>query len=134
MKKEKKEETTLVVTEYNPTPPVRNKWGNAIKTISIFKKGKAWVFNDKLVDLKEEPFVAGADTLLDRIAGDNKKVEATFSETKFPGSQLTLEYVSGKVSSGTIYFCKELDHELWLCPALWKYFENSPQTIFLQTK
>jgi hypothetical protein len=31
---------------------------------------------------------------------------------------------------GNWYYCRELDREGWLCPALLKYFEAAPRAIF----
>ena len=113
---------------------MKNKHNNSINTINIFKKDDSWVFNDSEVDLLEEPFVAGADTLLDILSKGSSKINVTFSSIQFPGSTLTLEYQEGKINQGTYYKCKELNHVLWLCPALGKYFKKSPKTIFVEYK
>jgi hypothetical protein len=62
------------------------------------------------------------------------KVAITFSDHCFPGCVLDLIYVTGDVSTGTTYYCPQMDHHLWLCPALGKYFKNSPQTLFINYK
>ena len=107
---------------------------NSIFIIHPYLHGSSWVFDDKSVGLVKEPFVAGADTLLDILSEGEDSCEVLFSEIKFPTAEYTLEYKSGKIDQGTDYFCKELNHALWLCPALGCYFDDSPKTIYLQIK
>ena len=40
---------------------------NAINVIAPYSHLGMWVFDDKRVGLVEEPFVGGADTMIDRI-------------------------------------------------------------------
>jgi hypothetical protein len=40
---------------------------NAINVIAPYKHHGMWVFNDSRVGLVQEPFVAGADTVIDRV-------------------------------------------------------------------
>jgi len=35
---------------------------------------------------------------------------------------------------GNWYYSKDLDMEGWLCPALFKYFDNAPEKIYTQFK
>lgn len=32
--------------------------------------------------------------------------------------------------SGNTYYCEALDMEGWLCPALFKYFEEAPKNLY----
>jgi hypothetical protein len=41
---------------------------NAINVITPYKHHGMWVFDDPRVGLVQEPFVAGADTMIDRVA------------------------------------------------------------------
>ena len=43
---------------------------NSIRIISPYKYHGQWVFDDPQVGLVREPFVAGADTLIDRATAD----------------------------------------------------------------
>ena len=43
---------------------------NEINVISPYKHNGMWVFDDPRVDLLQEPFVAGADTWIDRVVAD----------------------------------------------------------------
>jgi hypothetical protein len=43
---------------------------NAINVIAPYKHNGQWVFDDSRVGLSQEPFVAGADTWIDRVVAD----------------------------------------------------------------
>lgn len=113
---------------------------NAIQVINTYKHGEAWVFDDPNVGLVKEPFVAGADTLIQHIAdtwlGGKDKVTIIFADIAFPNYDIIIDKVDKNVmgESGTTYFCAALNMELWLCPALLKYFKTSPNTIWAQFK
>ena len=55
-----------------------------------------WVFDDPRVGLVQEPFVAGADTMIDRVVADIPDAERgftmIFSTTPFPGHQHRLDW------------------------------------------
>lgn len=107
---------------------------NSIMTIRTYRHNGMWVFDDPAVGLVKEPFVAGADTAIDRLAQGAKAVVLVFSEVAFPGHKLTLAKVKGGPDTGTDYHCKELAHDMWLCPALNRYFPKSPKTIYVDFK
>jgi len=46
---------------------------NEIHVISPYKYHGTWVFDDARVGLLQEPFVAGADTWIDRVVADIPK-------------------------------------------------------------
>lgn len=112
---------------------------NSISVIKPYKWEGLWVFDDPGVDLVREPFVAGADTMID-IALQEKGIKnadsgflLVFSATRFPGVDLELTWVK-KDCGGNVYSWKEANMEGWLCPALLKYFAEPPQTIYAQLK
>jgi hypothetical protein len=96
-----------------------------------------WVFDDPRVGLVQEPFVSGADTMIDRVVRDiptaEKGFTLVFSQAPFPGSQLRLEWRRGE-ASGNWYYSPELDMEGWLCPALFRYFTEAPPNIYVQVR
>lgn len=109
---------------------------NAIWSIKVYKSGSVWAFDDDRVGLKGEPFVAGADTLIDKLAGKKKKITLIFSDEPFPSATLMLKRIKklwGTVV-GTDYYCKQLDHRLWLCPALNLYYPKSPKRLYIEYK
>ncbi len=108
--------------------------GNSIFTLFVQKNNGVWAFDDPKRGLVDEPFIAGADTLLDKMSNNGTECTIIFSEIKFPGAKLTLNYVRGKIDEGTDYYCQELKHELWVCPATAKYFKKSPKIIYLDYK
>lgn len=110
---------------------------NAINVIAPYKYLDMWVFDDPRVGLAQEPFVAGADTMIDRVVaqipGAEKGFTMIFSGSSFPGHQFRLEWRRPD-STGNWYFSPELGIEGWLCPALLKYFDEPPKEIYVQVK
>ena len=84
-----------------------------------------------------EPFVSGADTIIDRMVEDIPDAAngftLVFSATPFPGYQAELERQRAEYG-GHWYRVAELDMEGWLCPALFKYFDEAPPRIYAQFK
>ena len=52
---------------------------NAISVIAPYKHHGMWVFDDPRVGLVQEPFVAGADTMIDRVVADIPDAERGFT-------------------------------------------------------
>ena len=104
---------------------------NSIFTIAPYRWMHGWVFDDPAVGLDKEAFVAGADTLLDKLAGDEDRLTVNFAAIPFPDHQFCLKKTE-ETSWGTTYFCEELGQEAWLCPALWKYMSPSPENIYIR--
>lgn len=110
------------------------KTGNALFTIFPYKKGNTWMFDDESRGIVMEPFVGGADTLLDKVCGGKSEITAIFSPTPFRDHQFVLEKVEGD-EYGTTFRCPEYDnHEAWLCPALFAYLYPAPDKIYVQIK
>ena len=124
---------------------------NSIFCITPYRYGAGWVFDDQERGLIKEAFVAGADTLLDMLAGGDDKVTLRFSAGYFPGAERlshlrsTAEWGGENEESeqsardtgldfGNWYRSEEREHDLWLCPALYKYFDTAPQAIYLEVK
>jgi len=110
---------------------------NAITAIHPYKFEGLWVFDDPRVGLSQEPFVSGADRIIDRAVEGIPNAEAgftlLFSAQPFPGFQLELEWRREEMS-GNWYYSSALDMEGWLCPALLRYFEAPPPRIYAQFK
>ena len=99
-----------------------------------------WVFGStpaRVELLPQEPFVAGADTMIDRVVADVPDAEhgftLIFSSTPFPGHQYCLDRRRAE-GGGNWYYAAQLDMEAWLCPALFKYFQEAPKELYVQTK
>ena len=110
---------------------------NALNIIAPYKHHGMWVFDDWRVGLSQEPFVAGADTIIDRMVAAIPDAEngflLVFSATAFPGHQLRFEHRRPE-DSGFVYYSPEFDLEGWLCAALLRYFDQPPSELFVQIK
>jgi hypothetical protein len=110
---------------------------NSILVIHPYKTEGIWVFDDARVGLVQEPFVSGADSIIDRmvqhIPDADKGITILFAASRFPGCQHELIW-RREESGGHWYFAPVYQMEGWLCPALLKYFEAAPDRIFVQVK
>ena len=112
-------------------------WGikkNSIMAISPYRWNGWWVFDDDKAGLVREPFVGGADEIIDRLVGKlphpEKGFLLLFSAGKFPKST-ELKWVAEQ-DGGNVYECKTFNMRGRLCPALFKYFPEAPASIFVQ--
>lgn len=110
---------------------------NSIFVIKPYKWNGCWVFDDPDRNLMREPFVAGADRMIDRatanIPNADKGFLAIFSADYFPGAQITLEWMREE-GGGNVYRWSEQGMEGWLCPALLKFLDPAPKKLFIQVK
>jgi hypothetical protein len=110
---------------------------NSLSVIHPYKENGVWMFDDKQAGLHREPFVAGADTIIDRIVAGipnaEQGVTIIFSGSPFPGSQHEFQRVREE-TGGNWYHSPEYKMGGWLCPALFKYFETAPERLFVQVK
>ncbi|MCC6354989.1 MAG: hypothetical protein IT577_13955 [Verrucomicrobiae bacterium] len=101
--------------------------------ICPYRWNGTWVFDDEGAGLHREPFVAGIDTIIDRLTVDipdaKRGFRMVFSAAPFPGHTVRLEW-RREESGGNWYHCPQLSMEGWLCPAMFKYFETTPPEIF----
>ena len=108
---------------------------NQITAIYPYKHSGLWVFDDKRVGLEREPFISGADTLIER-ALDAKGIpdgeggfRLLFSGSEFPGFDFRFT-LAREGEGGHWYYSEEFEIEGWLCPALLRYFETAPNELF----
>src|SRR6266550_4638693 len=103
---------------------------NSIYVIKPYKWEGMWVFDDPNVGLVKEPFVAGADTMIDRataqIPNAARGFLAVFSAGYFPDAQIVLEWVREE-GGGNVYRWPEKGMEGLLRPALLRYFHQAPE-------
>jgi hypothetical protein len=96
-----------------------------------------WVFDDPAVGLDKEPFVAGIDTMIDKITSDipdaHLGFRALFSAAPFPGHTDKLEW-RREESGGNWYYNDRYKMEGWLCPALFRYFSAAPREIYVKVE
>ena len=110
---------------------------NSIMVIHPYNSEGVWVFDDPAVNLVREPFVDDANGLIDAMTKDISDAKTgfnlLFSAAKFPGFQLELSWLREEFS-GNWYYSNALDKEAWLCPALFKYFDHTPEFLYGQFK
>jgi hypothetical protein len=106
---------------------------NAMTVIFPYRHEGMWVFDDKDTGLVKEPFVAGIDEMIDLVTADipnaEKGFRVLFSATPFPNYQYTLNWLREDMG-GNWYRWGVTPLEGWLCPALLKYFDQAPKTIY----
>ncbi len=111
--------------------------GNSLMVIAPYKHHGMWVFDDPAVGLNREPFIAGIDTMIDKMTANIPKAEqgfrAVFSASPFPGHTEKLEW-RRQESGGTWYYSDHYKMEGWLCPALFKYFPTAPREIYVRAE
>src|SRR5471030_755538 len=87
-----------------------NTMNNSIFAIKPYKWEDMLVFDDPNVGLVKEPFVGGADTMIDRatahIPNANRGFLAVFSSNYFPDEQIVLEWLREE-GGGNVYRWKE---------------------------
>ena len=118
---------------------------NAIHVIHPYKEAGMWIFDDDKKNIVKEPFVSGADEILDFISGYNMKCTVLFSNNCFPGSKWRLNKTSEE-GQGAWYVlnqlaandeCREITNikHGWLCAVVKYYFQGGiPEEIYLQVK
>lgn len=84
---------------------------NSLFVIAPYKHLDMWVFDDGARGLVQEPFVGGADLLIDLATAGfespEKGFRMVFSAGAFPGAGLRLEWRRAEMG-GNVYFCESL--------------------------
>ncbi len=137
-----------MLNEYNVSAGRTNlNSNNSILVINPYYWNGMWVFDDQRTGLVKEPFVAGADLLIEHqlkkmgVLNEGKNgFVAIFSKIPFPGFQIELSFKEFD-SMGTVYTSSESNfknasgmNQIWLCPALNLYFNDSPEKLYVQLK
>lgn len=101
------------------------------------ESGGTWVFDDEAVDLNQEPFVNGIPEMIDELVTDipnaRQGFRLLFSADPFPGYQRKLERRNENMG-GWWYRLDDAESEGWLCPALFRYFEQAPPSIYVKAE
>lgn len=108
---------------------------NALNVIFPYRHEGMWVFDDADKELVKEPFVEGADDIIDQavlakgIAEPEAGFVLVFSAGEFP--RYDTKFVWLRAGEGGNYYAAEGSNmEGWLCPALLKYFDEAPAAIY----
>lgn len=105
-------------------------------TIYLYLYRGQWVFDDWKKGITKEPFVHGADEILDEIAAMSCKAKTlalTFSNRPFVGADFTFIRQHSE-NGGTWYSWRETGMWGWLCPVLFQYFRKAPKYLYLSTR
>ena len=96
-----------------------------------------WVFDDPATDLKQEPFVEGIPgndrRPCRRHSKRSQRFRLLFSAASFPGYQRKLTRLRQELG-GWWYASDEPEAEGWLCPALFRYFDEAPEEIYVKAE
>lgn len=108
---------------------------NSILVIAPYRYEGTWVFDDDRFGLVREPFVGGVPEMIDHLVADipgaDKGFRLTFSTQPFPSFEEKLTWVRGD-SVGNYYRLDNPPMEGWICPALFKYYDQPPREIFVK--
>lgn len=110
---------------------------NQILVIAPYWHSGAWVFDDPAKGLDREPFVLGIGPMIDHLTCDIPNARSgfrlLFSAAPFPSYQQRLEWRREELN-GNWYWSEELQAEGWLCPALFRYFDQAPREIYVKAE
>lgn len=108
---------------------------NVLMVIEPYWYQDTWVFDDASKGLDKEPFVQGIPDMIDVLIKDIPNARAgfvlLFSSQPFAGYQAELALVREEYG-GHWYKPKGYDVEGWLCPALFKYFDAPPESLYIK--
>ncbi len=111
---------------------------NSIMVIFPYLYNGTWVFDDKSKQFDKEAFVAGIppmmESLTSQIPNAHNGFRMLFSAAPFPGCHKALEWVRSEAAGGNWYKETETDLEGWLCPSIFKYFDEAPKNIYVQAE
>ena len=110
---------------------------NQLFVIHPYLDQGTWVFDDPARDLVKEPFVMGIPEMIEKatigIPNADRGFTAVFSAQPFPGATLELQRVREE-HGGWWYGWANTKQEGWLCPALFRYFDDAPERIFVHVQ
>ena len=96
-----------------------------------------WVFDDPAAGLEREPFVSGVPEIIDELVADiphaRQGFRLLFSRDPFPGYQ-RMFYKLDEESGGYWYASEEPGKSGWLCPALFRYFQEAPEELYVKAE
>ena len=110
---------------------------NSILVIRPYWHSGTWVFDDPAVGLTREPFVSGVPEMIDQLVRHIPDAKTgfrlLFSATPFPGAT---KFNRLRSEFGGTWYCiaDSPQTEGWLCPALFKYFPEAPDSIYAKAE
>ena len=116
--------------------------GNAMLRIAPYWHHGTWAFDDDAHGLVAEPFVCGAEKMIDHVVvtagidlreARRRGIRLTFSARAFPGAHAVADRVRPE-AGGTWYRFGAPPMEGWLCPAMFHYFDEAPEEIHIRAE
>jgi hypothetical protein len=108
---------------------------SVLKVIQPYRARGTWVFDDEATGLEGEPFVNGMPEMIDRLVADIPGAASgfrlTISAEDFPDHDLVVERRE-PYAHGWYYADPRSGQRGWLCPALFKYFREAPERIYVR--
>jgi hypothetical protein len=123
----------------SPIPPeaIRSPADNELIVIKPYWFEGTWVFDDDSVGLRREPFIKGVPEMIDELVKDipdsRQGFRLTCSEHEFPGYQRKLIWVRAE-NGGNFYRIENPNLQGWLCPAMFRYFSQTPRTLYVEAE
>jgi hypothetical protein len=115
-----------------------------VMTLYPYWTGRCWVFDDPATNLAREAFVMGISEMISRVVAIKgiPRPEAgfalSFAAEPFAGHDVVVDWQrpgdhADEENAGNWYAGDVAGAwmEGWLCPALFKYFDEAPQRIFV---
>ena len=110
---------------------------NVLMVIQPYWYQGTWVFDDESAGLDKEPFVQGIPEMIDELVKDIPNARngfvLLFSSQPFAGYQVELTLVREEFG-GHWYKVKGLEAGGWLCPALLRYFDTAPESLYIKAE
>ena len=110
---------------------------NVLTVIQPYWYADTWVFDDASKELDKEPFVQGIPEMIDVLVKDIPNARSgfvlLFSSQPFAGYQVELTLVREEFG-GHWYKVKDLEAGGWLCPALLRYFDTAPESLYIKAE
>lgn len=102
-----------------------------------YRHNQTWVFDDERMGLVQEPFVSGVPEMIELLIREIPNVDEgfklLFSASPFPGYQAELTWLREEYN-GNWYSWSQNNIEGWLCPALFKYFNQPLEKIYCRAE
>lgn len=103
-------------------------------TIKTYKlKDKTIVFDYPELQIFKEPLIKGTDLLINSLSNNSNSVIIKFSLKKFKENDAILHFHHSEDDGD--YYVDQISNQIcYLCPMLYKFFKNRPNTIFIKIK
>jgi hypothetical protein len=95
-----------------------------------------WKFDDERYGLRAEPLVDSATKLIDKLLKTARCNLCTVlvSNERVSKRQTRFEWLCATEPTGNVYVLPATGESGWLCPALFHYFDQAPQALFVYAR